>query len=178
MSNMGSDLTVYKIRKECFYSPEKIRHFLDPRHFTLDPEHFTLDPRHSTFDPRPLPVKAVVWKYSLTERLRPGSNVRNHRCPKLKLRVCYVNCLSHKRVGVALHTSDRWDLWIRNKILRSKTLNIILFLLFLYNKGDLPLMYCCVFGCEFIDLVGVFWLFLCDPVTKQTVRNNEPVFII
>ena len=24
-------------------------------------------------------------------------------------------------------------------------------------------MYCCVFWCEFIDLVGVFWLLLCDP---------------
>ena len=31
------------------------------------------------------------------------------------------------------------------------------------NKGDLPLMYSCVFWCEFVDLVVFFWLLLFDP---------------
>ena len=45
---------------------------------------------------------------------------------------------------------------MRNKILRSANAKYHYSYLFLYkiNKGDLPLMYLCVFWCEFIDLVG------------------------
>ena len=48
-------------------------------------------------------------------------------------------------------------LCIRNKIKGLPTLNIIVFTFFYsINKGDLPLMYSCVFWCEFIDLVVFF----------------------
>ena len=45
---------------------------------------------------------------------------------------------------------------MRNKILRSANAKYHYSYLFFYkiNKGDLPLMYPCVFWCEFIDLVG------------------------
>ena len=45
---------------------------------------------------------------------------------------------------------------MRNKILRSANAKYHYSYLFFYkiNKGDLPLMYSCVFWCEFIDLVG------------------------
>ena len=45
--------------------------------------------------------------------------------------------------------------------------------LFFYkiNKGDLPLMYSCVFCCEFIDFVGVFFGCYClTPVTLFIIR--------
>ena len=47
---------------------------------------------------------------------------------------------------------------MRNKILRSANAKYHYSYLFFYkiNKGDLPLMYSCVFWCEFIDLVGLF----------------------
>ena len=47
---------------------------------------------------------------------------------------------------------------MRNKILRSVNAKYQNFSFFLYkmNTGDLPLTYCCVFWCEFIDLVGFF----------------------
>ena len=51
-------------------------------------------------------------------------------------------------------------LCMRNKILRSANAKYHYSYLFFYkiNKGDLPLMYSCVFWCEFIDLVGFSWL--------------------
>ena len=50
-------------------------------------------------------------------------------------------------------------LCIRNKIQGLRKLNIIVFTFFYnINKGDLPLMYSCVFQCEFIDLVGFFFV--------------------
>ena len=47
---------------------------------------------------------------------------------------------------------------MRNKILRSANAKYHYSYLFFYkiNKGDLPLIYSCVFWCEFIDLVGFF----------------------
>ena len=46
---------------------------------------------------------------------------------------------------------------MRKKLLRSSNAkNHFIFTFFFYkiNKRDLPLMYSCVFWCEFIDLVG------------------------
>ena len=47
---------------------------------------------------------------------------------------------------------------MRKKILGSANAKYHYFYLFFYkiNKEDLPLMYSCVFWCEFIDLVGFF----------------------
>ena len=59
-------------------------------------------------------------------------------------------------------------LCIRNKIQGLRTLNIIVFTFFYdINKGDLPLMYSCVFWCEFIDLV-VFVFRIMKRVTGVT----------
>ena len=51
-------------------------------------------------------------------------------------------------------------LCVRNKILRSANAKYHHSYLFFYKikKGDLPLVYSCVFWCEFIDLVGDVWL--------------------
>ena len=49
-----------------------------------------------------------------------------------------------------------------NKILRSANAKYHYSCIFFYkiNKGDLPLMYSCVFWCEFINLVGFFVAFI------------------
>ena len=62
--------------------------------------------------------------------------------------------LSKERVGVELQATVE----MRNKILRSANAKYHCSYLFFYkvNKGDAPLMYSCVFWCEFIDLVGFF----------------------
>ena len=39
------------------------------------------------------------------------------------------------------------------------------------NKGDLPLMYSCVFWCEFIAVYSVFWLLLFHPC--HSVHNTK-----
>ena len=54
------------------------------------------------------------------------------------------------------HYKQPLRLCMRNKILRSANAKYHYSYLFFYkiNKGDLPLMYCCVFWCEIIDLVG------------------------
>ena len=47
------------------------------------------------------------------------------------------------------------------------------YLLFYYiNKGDLPLMYFCVFWCEFIDLVLFFYCYCLTPVTLFIIRST------
>ena len=63
-----------------------------------------------------------------------------HRPPKLTLRECYVNWLSHKRMVL------RCKQPLRNKILRSANAKYHYSYLFFYkiNKGDLPLMFSCV----------------------------------
>ena len=41
------------------------------------------------------------------------------------------------------------------------------------NKGDLPLMYSCVFWCEFIDILGFFFAVIClTPVTLFIIRSK------
>ena len=55
---------------------------------------------------------------------------------------------------------------MRNKILRSANAKCHYSYLFFckINKGDLPLMYSCVFWCEFIDLVGFFLAVIVSPL--------------
>ena len=62
---------------------------------------------------------------------------------------------------------------MRNKILRPANSKYHYSYLFFYkiNKGDLPSMYSCAFWCEFIDLVGVFWLLLFDHYHFPQVRT-------
>ena len=62
---------------------------------------------------------------------------------------------------------------MRNKILRPANSKYRYSYLFFYkiNKGDLPSMYSCAFWCEFIDLVGVFWLLLFDHYHFPQVRT-------
>ena len=57
---------------------------------------------------------------------------------------------------------------MRNKILRSANAKFHYSYLFFYkiNKGDLPLMYSCVFWYEFIDLVGFFGCYCLTRVTE------------
>ena len=56
---------------------------------------------------------------------------------------------------------------MRNKILRSANAKYYYSYLFFYkiNKDDLPLMYSCVFGVNFIDLVGFFSFYCLTPAT-------------
>ena len=70
-------------------------------------------------------------------------------------------------------TSNRWDC-MRNKILRSANVKYYYSYLFFckINKGDLPLMYSCVFWCEFIDLVGFFGSCCLTPVTFFIIRSK------
>ena len=64
-------------------------------------------------------------------------------------------------------------LCIRNNIQGLRTLNIIVFTFFYnINKGDLPLMYSCVFWCEFIDLV-VFFFRIMKRVTGVTNNGQK-----
>ena len=55
-----------------------------------------------------------------------------------------------------------------------RKLNIIILTYFFYkiNKGDLPLMYSCVFWCEFIDLVGFFGCYCLTPVPLFIIRSK------
>ena len=55
-----------------------------------------------------------------------------------------------------------------------RTLNIIIFYLFFYKiyKGDLPLIYSCIFWCEFIDLVGFFCCYFVTLVTPFIIRSK------
>ena len=39
------------------------------------------------------------------------------------------------------------------------------------NEGDLPLMFSCVFWCEFIGLVEFFGCYCVTPVTLFTIRT-------
>ena len=67
-----------------------------------------------------------------------------------------------------LARGDRWDVVWEIRYWGLRTLNIIIFYLFFYKiyKGDFPLIYSCIFLCEFIDLVGFF--FCCYFVTLVT----------
>ena len=53
-------------------------------------------------------------------------------------------------------------------------LNIIIFYLFFYKiyKGDLPLIYSCIFCCEFIDLVRFFRCYFVTLVTPFIIRSK------
>ena len=68
-------------------------------------------------------------------------------------------------------------LWMRIKILRSANAKYHYSYLFFYkiNKGDLPLMYSCVFWCEFIDLVGCFGCYCLVPVPLFIIQEWPPV---
>ena len=63
---------------------------------------------------------------------------------------------------------------MRNEILRSANARFHFSQLFFYemNKGDLPLMYSCVFWCEFIALVGFFGCNCLTPVTLSSDRGQ------
>ena len=82
-----------------------------------------------------------------------------------------INSESHQRVGLALQATV--ETRVRNKILRPANSKYHYSYLFFYkiNKGDLPSMYSCAFWCEFIDLVGVFWLLLFDHYHFPRVRT-------
>ena len=56
---------------------------------------------------------------------------------------------------------------MRNKILRPANAKYHYSYLFFYkiNKGDLRLMYSCVFWCKFIDIVGFFGYYCLTPLT-------------
>ena len=82
-------------------------------------------------------------------------------------------------------------LCIRNKIQGLRTLNIIVFTFFYsINKGDLPLMYSCVFWCEFIDLVVFFSYYeesdwghaitakKTHQTTQEYIKGRSPLFIL
>ena len=62
---------------------------------------------------------------------------------------------------------------MRNKILRPANSKYHYSYLFFYkiNNGDSPSMYSCAFWCEYIDLVGVFWLLLFDHYHFPQVRT-------
>ena len=67
-------------------------------------------------------------------------------------------------------------LCVRNKILRSANAKYHYSYLFFYKiyKGDLHLMYSCVFWYEFIDLVGGVWLLnIMKKVTGQTITARK-----
>ena len=60
---------------------------------------------------------------------------------------------------------------MRNKILRSANDKYHYSnLLFFFNKGDLPLMYSCVFWRKFIDQIGFFGCYCLTPVTLFIIR--------
>ena len=63
---------------------------------------------------------------------------------------------------------------MRKKILRSANAEYHYCYLFFYeiNKGDLPLMYSCVFWCEFIDLVAFFSCYCLNAVTLFIIRSK------
>ena len=67
---------------------------------------------------------------------------------------------------------------MRNKILRSTNAKYHYSYLSFYkmNKGDLSLMYPCVFWCGFIDLVGFFGCYCLTPVTLFIIRGYFPSF--
>ena len=62
---------------------------------------------------------------------------------------------------------------MRNKILRSANAKYHFSYLFFYkiNKGDLPLMYCCVFWCKFNDLDNFYGCFCLTPVTLFIIQK-------
>ena len=71
-------------------------------------------------------------------------------------------------------TGDRWDVVWEIKHWGLQTLNIIILYLFFYKiyKGHLPLIYSCIFWCEFIDLVGVFCCYFVTLVTPFIIRSK------
>ena len=64
---------------------------------------------------------------------------------------------------------------MRNKILRSANTKYHYSYLFFYKiyKGDLPLMYSCVFWWGFINLVRLFGCYCLTPVTLFIIENEE-----
>ena len=71
---------------------------------------------------------------------------------------------------------------MRNKILRSANAKYHYSYLFFYkiNKGDLRLMYSCVFWCKFIDLVGFFGYYCLTPLTllSRGLPDLSPVVLL
>ena len=90
------------------------------------------------------------------------------RLPKLTLRVCNVNLLSHAAVGVASQATVQTYISMGNKILRFANAKYHSFLLFFYNinKGDLPFMNSLVFGVN-SSMQSVFLAVVC--VTPATL---------
>ena len=62
---------------------------------------------------------------------------------------------------------------MKNKILRTAdgTYHNFYFFVYKINKGDLLLVYSCVFWCEFIDLVGFLGCYCLTPVTVLTLSS-------
>ena len=74
-------------------------------------------------------------------------------------------------MGVALQATVEMS----NKILRSSDAKYHYSYLFFYkiNNGDLSLMYSCVFWCEFIDLVGFFFVCYCLTSVTEVSRLSD-----
>ena len=71
---------------------------------------------------------------------------------------------------------------MRNKILRPADAKYHYSYLFFYkiNKGDLRLMYSCLFWCKFIDLVGFFGYYCLTPLTllSRGLPDLSPVVLL
>ena len=96
-----------------------------------------------------LPIQILIFRM-----LRNNADVR--RCSYFELGVPVVTSkfiLTGESVSRYKRSSIRC---MRNRILMSANSKYHYFYFFFYkmNKGDLTLMYFCVFWCEFIDLVG------------------------
>ena len=87
------------------------------------------------------------------------SRKRNEKPQASKAHVTSVWCkLTFSQESRCRVTTNRWDFVWELKHWALRTLNIIIL-----NKGGSPLMYSCVFWCEFVDLVGFVWLLLLEP---------------
>ena len=58
------------------------------------------------------------------------NSINDHRCPKLTLRVCYINFITFSQESRCRVTSDRWDVVWEIKYWGLRTLNIIIFTFF------------------------------------------------
>ena len=88
------------------------------------------------------------------------SRKRNEKPQASKAHVTSVWCkLTFSQESRCRVTTNRWDFVWELKHWALRTLNIIIIL----NRGGSPLMYSCVFWCEFVDLVGFVWLLLLEP---------------
>ena len=107
-----------------------------------------------------------------TERRQYGMSIirakYKHRCPKLTLRLVWnVNRESESRYRRPLRGC------MRNIILTSANAKYHYILSFFYkmNKGDLPLLYSCVFWREFIDLDVFFFAVIVWPLSLRSSKQ-------